>query len=67
MAAFLLRDLLQRQPKNLSILELLALCALRNEDYPQVVETLQRMLVLLPPDDPRREAISRQLSEAQKK
>lgn len=66
MGGLLLRDLLQHQPRNLSILELLALSALRNEDYSQAVETLQRMLALLPPDDARRQAIARQLSEVRK-
>nr|WP_213193992.1 c-type cytochrome biogenesis protein CcmI [Klebsiella aerogenes] len=65
MGELLLRDLHQRQPKNLPVLEMLALSAVRNEDYPQAVAALQQLLMLLPEGDARREAIARQLAQAQ--
>lgn len=65
MAELLLRELHQRQPQNLSVLELLALSALRSEDYPQAVAALQQLLDILPANDARRQAIERQLAQAQ--
>ncbi|MDQ8573827.1 tetratricopeptide repeat protein, partial [Klebsiella aerogenes] len=65
MGELLLRELHQRQPKNLPVLEMLALSAVRNEDYPQAVAALQQLLMLLPEGDARREAIARQLAQAQ--
>ena len=65
MGELLLRDLHQRQPKSLPVLEMLALSAVRNEDYPQAVAALQQLLVLLPEGDARRQAIARQLAQAQ--
>ena len=65
MGELLRRDLHQRQPKNLPVLEMLALSAVRNEDYPQAVAALQQLLMLLPEGDARREAIARQLAQAQ--
>lgn len=65
MAELLLRELHQRQPHNLPVLELLALSALRSEDYPQAVAALQQLLDILPANDARRQAIERQLAQAQ--
>ncbi|MFG0813452.1 c-type cytochrome biogenesis protein CcmI [Raoultella sp. FYR_9] len=65
MAELLLRELHQRQPHNLPVLELLALSALRSEDYPQAVAALQQQLDILPANDARRQAIERQLAQAQ--
>lgn len=65
MGELLLRDLHQRQPKSLPVLEMLALSAVRNEDYPQAVAALQQLMVLLPKGDARRQAIARQLAQAQ--
>lgn len=65
MAELLLRELHQRQPHNLPVLELLALSALRSEDYPQAVAALQQLLDILPANDTRRQAIERQLAQAQ--
>ena len=64
MAELLLRELHQRQPHNLPVLELLALSALRSEDYPQAVAALQQLLDILPANDARRQAIERQLAQA---
>ncbi|HEM8063002.1 TPA: c-type cytochrome biogenesis protein CcmI [Enterobacter hormaechei] len=63
----LLQELHQSQPQNLKIIELLALSAMRNDDYPGVVSALQKMTDLLPPDDPERKMLLRSLSEAQTK
>ena len=63
----LLRELHQSQPQNLKVIELLALSAMRNDDYPEVVSALQKMTDLLPPDDPERKMLLRSLSEAQRK
>ena len=65
MAELLLRELHQRQPHNLPVLELLALSALRSEDYPQAVAALQQLPDILPANDARRQAIERQLAQAQ--
>jgi len=65
MGEMLLRDLHQRQPKSLPVLEMLALSAVNNEDYPQAVAALQQLLILLPEGDARRQAIVRELSQAQ--
>lgn len=65
MAELLLRELHQRQPQNLPVLELLALSALRSENYPQAVAALQQLLEILPANDARRQAIERQLAQAQ--
>ncbi|MFS4686628.1 c-type cytochrome biogenesis protein CcmI, partial [Klebsiella quasipneumoniae subsp. similipneumoniae] len=61
MGELLLRDLHQRQPNSLPVLEMLALSAVRNEDYPEAVAALQALLARLPEGDARREAIVRQL------
>ncbi|MEK5745080.1 hypothetical protein VXE41_19650, partial [Acinetobacter variabilis] len=60
-----LGDLHQRQPNSLPVLEMLALSAVRNEDYPEAVAALQALLARLPEGDARREAIVRQLAQAQ--
>ena len=65
MGELLLRDLHQRQPNSLPVLEMLALSAVRNEDYPEAVAALQALLARLPEGDARREAIVRQLAQAQ--
>ena len=65
MGELLLRDLHQRQPTSLPVLEMLALSAVRNEDYPEAVAALQALLARLPEGDARREAIVRQLAQAQ--
>ncbi|HHU5879972.1 TPA: c-type cytochrome biogenesis protein CcmI [Klebsiella pneumoniae] len=65
MGELLLRDLHQRQPNSLPVLEMLALSAVRNEDYPEAVAALQALLARLPKGDARREAIVRQLAQAQ--
>ncbi|TIH79350.1 hypothetical protein EWQ15_11740 [Klebsiella pneumoniae] len=44
---------------------MLALSAVRNEDYPEAVAALQALLARLPEGDARREAIVRQLAQAQ--
>ncbi|HBT9690746.1 TPA: hypothetical protein MCT22_002143 [Klebsiella pneumoniae] len=44
MGELLLRDLHQRQPNSLPVLEMLALSAVRNEDYPDAVAALQALL-----------------------
>ncbi|HGH5397494.1 TPA: c-type cytochrome biogenesis protein CcmI [Raoultella planticola] len=64
MGELLLRELHRRQPQNLPVLEMLALSALRNEDYPQAVAALQQLLAVLPANDARRQAIERQLAQA---
>ena len=43
MGELLLRDLHQRQPNSLPVLEMLALSAVRNEDYPDAVAALQAL------------------------
>ena len=48
MGELLLRDLHQRQPNSLPVLEMLALSAVRNEDYPEAVAALQALLARLP-------------------
>jgi predicted Zn-dependent protease len=63
MGELLLRDLHQRQPNSLPVLEMLALSAVRNEDYPEAVAALQALLARLPEGDARREAIVRQLAQ----
>lgn len=65
MGELLLRELHQRQPRSQPVLEMLALSAVRNEDYPQAVEALQALLGLLPPGDARRRAIEGELAQAQ--
>jgi len=65
MGELLLRDLHQRQPNSLPVLEMLALSAVRNEDYPEAVAALQALLARLPEGDARREAIVRQLAQVQ--
>ncbi|TCW09902.1 cytochrome c-type biogenesis protein CcmI [Raoultella sp. BIGb0138] len=65
MGELLLRELYRRQPQNLPVLEMLALSALRSEDYPQAVAALQQLLAVLPANDARRQAIERQLAQAQ--
>ncbi|MGA1904684.1 c-type cytochrome biogenesis protein CcmI [Klebsiella pneumoniae complex sp. WS2436] len=65
MGELLLRDLHQRQPNSLPVLEMQALSAVRNEDYPEAVAALQALLARLPEGDARREAIVRQLAQAQ--
>ncbi|EIV7934600.1 hypothetical protein G9H14_00750 [Klebsiella pneumoniae] len=65
MGELLLRDLHQRQPNSLPVLEMLALSAVRNEDYPEAVAALQALLARLPEGDARRAAIVRQLAQAQ--
>ncbi|WP_434640650.1 c-type cytochrome biogenesis protein CcmI [Klebsiella sp. I138] len=67
MGELLLRELHQQQPQNLPVLELLALSAVRSEDYPQAVAALQNLLGALPPNDARRQAIERQLAQAQQR
>ncbi len=51
MGELLLRDLHQRQPNSLPVLEMLALSAVRNEDYPEAVAALQALLARLPEGD----------------
>ena len=65
MGGLLLRDLHQRQRNSLPVLGMLALSAVRNEDYPEAVAALQALLARLPEGDARRAAIVRQLAQAQ--
>lgn len=51
MGELLLRDLHQRQPNSPPVLEMLALSAVRNEDYPEAVAALQALLARLPEGD----------------
>lgn len=65
MGELLLKELHQRQ--NLPVLELLAWSVVRNDDYPVVIDALEKILNLLPLDDLGRKIVQSILNEAQKK
>ena len=62
----LAEELLKSQPSNTALLELMALSAWRQENYPRAAELWQRVLKSMPLSSPLRKTIQRNADEAKK-